>query len=59
MLCTGNDYPMESYKTAKKRQFEKTTNRVKMILEGIRQLSLNEADKKKLLNKVKEIVTDF
>ena len=51
--------PIETYKSAKKRQFEKTTNRIKMILEGIKQLSLNETDKKKLLNKVKEIVSDF
>lgn len=51
--------PIETYKSAKKRQFEKTTNRIKMILEGIPQLSLKTEDKKQLLKKVKEIVSDF
>ena len=48
--------PMESYSSYKKRMNEKTVNKIKKIITGIDQLSLNPKDKLALKRKCKESI---
>lgn len=52
------DYVQE-YKSYKAEKFEKTKQRVLNILNGVDQLSLKPADKKKLIEEIKKIVANF
>jgi len=59
MMMPNFNEPVQKYSTAKKIQFNKTKERVRLILESIRQTSLKAEDKTKLLNEVKKLVADF
>lgn len=51
--------PTVSYKTYKAEKFEKTKNKIRALLSGIRDTSLKHEDKTKLIAEVKKIVADF
>jgi hypothetical protein len=61
MLCTGSEYDSKpiDYKKYRAEKFEKTKQKINMILRGINSLSLKSEDKAKLIAEVKKIVADF
>lgn len=56
----GDDkYVAPDYKKYKAEKFEKTKQKILMILKGIDQTSLKENDKKKLIDDIKAIVANL
>jgi len=58
MLGFG-EAPIETYKSYKAKKFKKYEDRIVQLLKGISSLSLNKEDKARLLNKLKQVSTDF
>ena len=49
----------EKYSSYKKRMFEKKLTKIKMLFDTVDELSLKDADKKKLKNKMRDLTTDL
>ena len=58
MICTGNDYKVESYKDYRNRAVTKQVDKLKHSLQGIKQCSLHISDKKNLLNQLQQMIED-
>ncbi len=56
---SGVECKAPNYKKYKSEKFEKNKQKVLMILKGINQTSLNEADKNKLIAEIKSLVANF
>lgn len=56
MICTGSDYNVEKYPDYRNRVFERHRNKVKNIRQQIKDCSLKDEDKKKL---IKELIDLF
>ena len=61
MLFTGRCYhdKVESYSSYKKRKFNERREKLRLLLNGISELSLKAADKEKLLEEMKKQVNNF
>jgi len=59
MPFTGDEYKAPSYKKYKSDKFEKNKQKVLMILSGIKQTSLKDADKKQLIEQIKKLVANY
>jgi len=53
------EYKLPDYKRYKAEKFEKNKQKVRLILSGIKDTSLKDADKKLLINEIKDIVANF
>lgn len=59
MLMTMYDETPPSYKSYRAEKFNKTKEKVRLILSGIDQLSLREDDKKILIKEIKLLVANY
>lgn len=55
----GPQYKAPDYKKYKAEKFEKNKQKVLMLLNGIKQTSLKEHDKEKLISEIKKIVNNY
>lgn len=58
MICIGNDYPVEKYKDYRNRTIKKHFEKFLNQLEQIRQCSLKDEDKKKLLQQFEQMIKE-
>ena len=54
----GEEGPRQSYSSYKAEKFNKTKEKVRMIMSGISSLSLKQEDKTKLIEEIKIIVNN-
>lgn len=58
MIAIGSDYPLEKYSDYKNRTITKNIDKFKNQLNGIKQNSLSQKDKKTLMVKMLEILKE-
>lgn len=58
MICTGGEYPIESYSSYKGRMFNKKLEKLRSLLNSIDSLSLKSEDKQKLLFQLKNMINE-
>ncbi len=58
MICYGDNCHIESYKDYRNRTVAKQLDKLKNVLQGIKQNSLHVSDKKNLLDKMQQMIKD-